>query len=284
MVDKVDLSEEKEEVIDLLDIVEPQEEAPDRTSPDVFSQGEDMSCRNPVAEPVETSSEPSDSQSGMCSQEETEKKDSEERNEIANDRESILSEMSFVPQGTKQEDVPVNVGSGSDIVPDGSGTGMDLDDSRILEVAGALQKNAQELSTGASESAQDEEDFEAFRNRCTRMLHEMEERLLAAEKARDELSARVEDLQQQLVDAGAMLLEDSGVRLQLEELVSRMLDVRGSQPDVENSSLLERMDALEKRISGWEERADQKMMSAAARVIREEIAAMRADADSSDHA
>ena len=283
MVDSVHPSEEKEEVIDLLDIVEPQNEPPEGESSYDLSRGEDISCRGSVAEPVKTIFEDSDIQPEGPDQKDSEDKHSEENGGLVNTRESSPSEMDFVHQETKQEGEAVNVETPPEGMLGESREFTHLDDTLTSGNSEMLQKNLQDSSDVISNPVhtETEEDFEAFRIRCGRMLHDMEERLSEAEKARNELSARVEDLQQQLVDAGSMLLEDSGVRLQLEELVSRMLDVRSTQPDGENSSFLERLESLEKRVSLWEEQADQKMMSAAARVIREEVAAMRAESGSS---
>ncbi len=111
----------------------------------------------------------------------------------------------------------------------------------------------------------------------------LEARLAAAEKTCAELAENVESLSQQLAQAGAMFLEDASVRLNMEEMVSHMLDARLPalpEQEEENSSreeaLAARVDELERRMDEGQARSDQMAALAAAKVIREEIAAMKA--------
>ena len=131
-----------------------------------------------------------------------------------------------------------------------------------------------------------EERLRALEERHESVVRALEERLAASEKACAELSENVESLSQQIAQAGAMFLEDASVRLNMEEMVSRMLDARmpagaeqeeGAQPE---QGLVERMDALERRMADEEARGEQMAAAAAVRVIRDEIAAMRAEAAS----
>lgn len=112
---------------------------------------------------------------------------------------------------------------------------------------------------------------------------ELEARLAAAEKACAELAENVESLSQQLAQAGAMFLEDASVRLNMEEMVSHMLDARlPALPEQEEESssreeaLAARVDELERRMDEGQARSEQMAALAAAKVIREEIAAMKA--------
>ncbi|WP_295640941.1 hypothetical protein [uncultured Mailhella sp.] len=111
----------------------------------------------------------------------------------------------------------------------------------------------------------------------------LEERVASLEKMCRELEESVESLSQQIAQAGTMFLEDASVRLNMEELVSRMLDARlpasSDQEDGEAADLGARVDGLEKRVQEWEKKSEQTAASAAARVIRDEIAAMRAEAE-----
>lgn len=114
-------------------------------------------------------------------------------------------------------------------------------------------------------------------------VQELRERIAALEKANRELADNVESLSQQLAQVGPMVLEDASVRLGLEEMVSRMLDARIPVPAEQDESpcgsdLSARMEALERRVQDWESRSGQMAAAAAARVIREEIAAMKAEA------
>lgn len=207
-----------------------------------------------------------------------------------------------------------------------------------------------------------EQRIGAFEADYLEELTRLEDRLAESEKMCAELSAKVEELQQQLADCSTIFLEDASVRLSLEEMVSRMLDARLPQPlecdeesveascpeglpaepdecegsipeepesvtgsdadpesDPASSSVAEgvaeaaeciapddpaedaeasenvipkqelfderivrleervgALEALEARVMEWESRCEQEAALAAARIIREEIAAMRA--------
>ena len=113
-------------------------------------------------------------------------------------------------------------------------------------------------------------------------LRSLEERLAAAEKVCAELAESVESLSQQLAQAGAMFMEDASVRLNMEEMVSRMLDARlPSAEEQEGSSgegdLAVRLEELERRMEEGQARSEQLAALAAAKVIREEIAAIKAE-------
>lgn len=116
----------------------------------------------------------------------------------------------------------------------------------------------------------------------------LEERLAAVEKSCAELAENVESLSQQLAQAGAMFLEDASVRLNMEEMVSHMLDARLPAPlEQEEESPLSmqdlagRMDELERRMDEGQVHSEQMAALAAAKIIREEIAAMKAAGDPS---
>ena len=114
-------------------------------------------------------------------------------------------------------------------------------------------------------------------------IQRLEERIAALEKANAELGENLESLSQQIAHVGSMFLEDASVRLNMEEMVSRMLDARLPSPaeqeedGAEGNDVEARLEALEKRVQDWEAQSEHQAAVAAARVIREEIAAMRAD-------
>ena len=118
-------------------------------------------------------------------------------------------------------------------------------------------------------------------------IQRLEERVAALEKANAELGENLESLSQQIAHVGSMFLEDASVRLNMEEMVSRMLDARlPSQAEqeeggAEESGVEARLEALEKRVQDWEAQSEHQAAVAAARVIREEIAAMRAESSGS---
>lgn len=133
---------------------------------------------------------------------------------------------------------------------------------------------------------------DALEERYASAVRQLEERLAASEKARLSLEETVESLQQQLAECSSMFLNDASVRLSVEEMVSRMVDARFSEMaadrDMENGQgtpsagdaegLLALIRGLEARMDEWESRSGQMAAASAARVIREEIAAMRAEA------
>lgn len=115
-------------------------------------------------------------------------------------------------------------------------------------------------------------------------IEELEARIAALEEANRELAENVESLSQQLAQVGTMFLEDASVRLWMEEMVSRMLDARlpsSSDSDMaaENESDLAcRVEAIERRLKEDQAGSEQMAAAVAARVIRDEIAAMKAEA------
>ncbi|MCQ2444938.1 MAG: hypothetical protein MJ061_05575, partial [Mailhella sp.] len=120
----------------------------------------------------------------------------------------------------------------------------------------------------------------------------LEERLDAVSAEIRGLSRRVDEmdrqLAQQIADAGAMFLNDVSVRLGIEEMVSRMLDVRlpegepagaASSPEASSdtglSALRDEIAAIKGRLDMLSADIEQSATGAAARVIREEISALR---------
>lgn len=142
------------------------------------------------------------------------------------------------------------------------------------------QDNAEAQGGPVESPAAAEEDYRAE-------IQRLEERIAALEKANAELGENLESLSQQIAHVGSMFLEDASVRLNMEEMVSRMLDARlPSQPEqeeggAEESGVEARLEALEKRVQDWEAQSEHQAAVAAARVIREEIAAMRAESSGS---
>ena len=115
-------------------------------------------------------------------------------------------------------------------------------------------------------------------------IQELEARIAALEEANRELAENVESLSQQLAQVGTMFLEDASVRLWMEEMVSRMLDARlpsSSDSDMaaeDESDLACRVEAIERRLKEDQAGSEQMAAAVAARVIRDEIAAMKAEA------
>ena len=105
------------------------------------------------------------------------------------------------------------------------------------------------------------------------------------------------ELRKALSESPSALLADSSLHMALEEMVGRMIEARMaalSDADGQESAPAEeaapaasaealealagQMKSLEERVERWEQRCEQEASLAAARVIREEIAAMRAGA------
>ena len=105
------------------------------------------------------------------------------------------------------------------------------------------------------------------------------------------------ELRKALSESTSALLADSSLHMALEEMVGRMIEARMaalSDAGVQESAPAEeaapaasaealealagQMKSLEERVERWEQRCEQEASLAAARVIREEIAAMRAGA------
>lgn len=170
--------------------------------------------------------------------------------------------------------------------PDADGeSGMEDAAEKVLsDEAFETEEAAEDVgSVPSAEAALLEERLRELEQSHQLVVRALEERLAAAEKACAELSESVESLSQQIAQAGAMFLEDASVRLNMEEMVSRMLDARlpaGAEQE-ENGpeqALTERLDALERRMADADARGEQMAAAAAARVIRDEIAAMKAEA------
>ena len=241
MEEKTFSPEQSEEVIELLDIVD-------------SSVSEESAVRaEEVVVPAEAESEEAPSDENLI--------------EVTSEAKEGVVEMpepEAVPQDGAQEErgADEDAESGPESVPaeeDGSG---------------AVQE---------AQSASFEERLRELEARQERVVQALEERLASMEKAYAELSENVESLSQQIAQAGAMFLEDASVRLNMEEMVSRMLDARlpaGAEQEEGESeqSLTERMNALERRMADAETRGEQTAAAAAARVIRDEIAAMKAEA------
>lgn len=284
MNDDAHPSEQTEDIIELLDIVAPQETDPegqsaDKPAAEVEAPGEKASCVDVSDEKTsctEASAEPSASDgddaaaAAMTDSAVTESAEKEAAEEAP------CHDGDNLPEQSAQGETPP-CAADSESAPSDNVEAEEEPEELSAEKGNAPSEETVSAETEAlqaeGECCTAEADVEPVPGPYDTKLRELEERLAAAEQARDALAARLEELEQQLADAGTMLLEDAGVRLRLEELVSHMLDAR--EPE---SPLTERLDALEGRLRDWEEQSDRRMMQAAARVIREEIAAMKADA------
>ena len=177
---------------------------------------------------------------------------------------------------------------------EGSAVSADAADSEELSAAEAPMPSASE-DEGAQEQGLSEEggsvedglpavDAEGA-EACpeAERPENLKARIAALEKANRELAENVESLSQQLAQVGTMFLEDASVRLWMEEMVSRMLDARlpsSSEPEMsseEASGLVSRVEDMERRLKDMQAGSEQMAAAAAARVIREEIAAMKAE-------
>ncbi len=204
-----------------------------------------------------------------------------EREEIPSDdcSEVVFAEDAFADVSAAQE----KEGDASEASGDGEnrtgeengGPGPEADSSRDACPSVPMESTAVEAL---------EARLRALEERQELVVRTLEERLAVMEKTFAELSENVESLSQQIAQAGAMFLEDASVRLNMEEMVSRMLDARlpsGTELEEDErpeQGLAERMDALERRMADEEARGEQMAAAAAVRVIRDEIAAMRAEA------
>lgn len=149
----------------------------------------------------------------------------------------------------------------------------------------------------AAEMQSCEERFALMEQKYGDALHALEERAASAEEALAVLRAENESLRQELAKAPRAVFEDISAKQALEEMVAPMIEAR--LPDVSEAdqsaqasadeearrAVIETVDELslhvselEKRVADWEDRCEQESALAAARVIREEIAAMRAGA------
>lgn len=247
--------EQSEEVIELLDIVAEsasEENSAQEEKPAFSDEAEDT--KSPEEMNVATSGDGSES-----------------------GEEELLSEESIEPRPhavnevVMKEEFPEKDVCGS----------LGADHEKACDISMNTAEKADEKSCGLAEDAQEL----ALRESLEKEVKTLEQRVEQLEKTCRELAESVESLSQQIAQAGTMFLEDASVRLNMEELVSRMLDARlpsSSDQDENGESDPEaRLEALEKRVGEWEEKSEQMAASAAARVIRDEIAAMRAGAGTS---
>ncbi|MBQ3172588.1 MAG: hypothetical protein IJB53_11895, partial [Mailhella sp.] len=133
-------------------------------------------------------------------------------------------------------------------------------------------------------------EMQALQASLASSLASVEERLAV-------LDVENAELRKALSESPSALLADSSLHMALEEMVGRMIEARMaalSDAGVQESapaeeaapaasaealeSLAGQMKSLEERVERWEQRCEQEASLAAARVIREEIAAMRAGA------
>lgn len=173
--------------------------------------------------------------------------------------------------------------------PEASGPNTDApletkmpEEPSVKEADTADDGGAGEETVEEAGSSAEKDELLALREKYESEVKSLEERVASLEKNCRELEESVESLSQQLAQAGTMFLEDASVRLNMEELVSRMLDARlpsSSEQDGEEGGLEARVDSLERSVRDWEKKSEQMAASAAARVIRDEIAAMRAEAE-----
>ena len=156
-------------------------------------------------------------------------------------------------------------------------------DSATGEIADTAALPVKPSSAGASESSSactEDEASECLEQEVPDGMQSLKDRVAALEKANRALAEEVESLSQQLAQVGTMFLDDASVRLAMEEMVSRMLDVRLPVPaeqESDSTSLDSRVSALEQRMQNWDSQSEQAAAAAAARVIRQEIAAMKAE-------
>ena len=189
------------------------------------------------------------------------------------DEDDVVSEKKEAPENTEQTAQPAVKADLPESEDEAQPAISDADNAEAQAEAEA-QGGRVESSSAA------EEDHRAE-------IQRLEERVAALEKANAELGENLESLSQQIAHVGSMFLEDASVRLHMEEMVSRMLDARlPSQAEqeeggAEESGVEARLEALEKRVQDWEAQSEHQAAVAAARVIREEIAAMRAESSGS---
>ena len=127
--------------------------------------------------------------------------------------------------------------------------------------------------------------------------------LASAEERLAALAEENAELRKSIADAPVAFLSDSSLRLALEEMVDRMIEARLSELSspqeqeggasaeeeaakavAESVEVLEgQVKGLQERMDTWEEHYEQEAALAAARIIREEIAAMRAGAARMQH-
>ena len=176
------------------------------------------------------------------------------------------------------------------VVPEAGTASTDEDgpDAEKMQGHDVLPLEEPERASAASEETLEDSGTEPderlleMEKRHEAEVEALQARIAALEKANAELMENVESLSQQIAQAGTMFMEDASVRLNMEEMVSRMLDARlpataEQEENAGENDIAVRVTALEKRMQEWEQQSEHKAASAAARVIREEIAAMRAE-------
>ena len=241
--------EQPEEVIELLDIVE--------------------------SSPEENASQAEEKVSGV------------ERVDASDEAEEVLSEEAVGAISTDEQE-EVLLKEADAIVEESEEAAPASSDACGLETAenpGDMRREDPEDQGDVAREQRDEnEAVFALRERHDAEVRALEERIAALERSCNELAENVESLSQQLAQVGTMFLEDASVRLSMEEMVSHMLDARlpstvdQEGDSSENNDVSARLESLEKRARDWEDNIEQSAAAAAARVIREEIAAMKANA------
>ena len=165
------------------------------------------------------------------------------------------------------------------------------------ELQNALQRLSALEEKYASELQAFDERLAALEEKHTAEVQALEARLAAAEERASVLAAEAEGLRQALNDMPSHFFDDSLCRQALEEQFAPVIEGRLAQfaeehpaeeegraallaSSEETAVLLKKLEA---RVDDWESRCEQEASLAAARVIREEIAAMRAGAARMQH-
>lgn len=139
--------------------------------------------------------------------------------------------------------------------------------------------------------------LDALGERLGAEMQALQASLASVEERLAVLDVENAELRKALSESPSALLADSSLHMALEEMVGRMIEARMaalSDAGVQESAPAEeaapaasaealealagQMKSLEERVERWEQRCEQEASLAAARVIREEIAAMRAGA------
>jgi len=165
------------------------------------------------------------------------------------------------------------------------------------ELQNALQRLSALEEKYASGLQAFDERLAALEEKHTAEVQALEARLAAAEERASALAAEADGLRQALNDIPSHFFDDSLCRQALEEQFAPVIEGRLAQFAEERSAKEEGRAALlasseetalllkklEARVDDWESRCEQEASLAAARVIREEIAAMRAGAARMQH-
>ena len=139
--------------------------------------------------------------------------------------------------------------------------------------------------------------LDALGERLGAEMQALQASLVSIEERLAVLDVENAELRKALSESPSALLADSSLHMALEEMVGRMIEARMaalSDAGVQESAPAEeaapaasaealealagQMKSVEERVERWEQRCEQEASLAAARVIREEIAAMRAGA------